>query len=283
MARARELITLHEAAERLGVHYMTAYRYVRTGRLAAERDGVQWRVDVRELDRFSNDAADPAPGRRSPRRASVGSPRTLARLLMAGDETASWTFVENALTGALEPSQVYVELLAPALGIVGADWAAGRVSVADEHRATVVAQRLIGRLGPRFARRGRKRGSVVVAAPAGERHALPSAMLADLLRGAGFEVIDLGADVPPESVVDAARRANRLLAVAVGATAAGNERSIRAAVRALRNAGVAVPILVGGAAITDEAKAFALGADAWTGPDGASALSALEHAIATAA
>ena len=32
-------VTLHEAAERLGVHYMTAYRYVRTGRLPAERDG----------------------------------------------------------------------------------------------------------------------------------------------------------------------------------------------------------------------------------------------------
>ena len=40
MARSRELITLHEAAARLGVHYMTAYRYVRTGRLPAERDGV---------------------------------------------------------------------------------------------------------------------------------------------------------------------------------------------------------------------------------------------------
>jgi excisionase family DNA binding protein len=37
-------ISLREAAERLGVHYMTAYSYVRTGRLPAARDGVEWRV-----------------------------------------------------------------------------------------------------------------------------------------------------------------------------------------------------------------------------------------------
>lgn len=277
MARARELITLHEAAARLGVHYMTAYRYVRTGRLPAERDGAQWRVDAQELDRFR--AADTEAPPRRQRAARADGPRTLAKLLVAGDETAAWVFVENALTAKLGPSEVYVDLLAPALRIVGAEWAAGRLSVADEHRASVVAQRLIGRLGPRFARRGRKRGSVVVAAPAGERHALPGAMFADLLRGAGFEAIDLGADTPPASIVDAAQRANRLMAVAVGATSSGNERSIRATVRALRRAGVAVPILVGGAAIADEAKALELGADGWTGADGASALSALEHAI----
>ena len=41
-----EPISLQEAASRLGVHYMTAYRYVRTGRLPARRDGAQWFVDV---------------------------------------------------------------------------------------------------------------------------------------------------------------------------------------------------------------------------------------------
>ena len=39
-------VTLHEAAKRLGVHYMTAYRYVRTGRLPAERDGAHWLIVV---------------------------------------------------------------------------------------------------------------------------------------------------------------------------------------------------------------------------------------------
>ena len=53
-------ISLGEAAERLGVHYMTAYRYVRTGRLPATRVGGQWVVDPRDLTALP--AASP-PGR----------------------------------------------------------------------------------------------------------------------------------------------------------------------------------------------------------------------------
>ena len=45
-----ETITLSQAAERLGVHYMTAYRYVRTGRLPASKDGSEWRVAVADVE-----------------------------------------------------------------------------------------------------------------------------------------------------------------------------------------------------------------------------------------
>src|SRR4029077_16129609 len=92
--------------------------------------------------------------------------------------------------------------------------AAGELTIADEHRATAIALRLVGRLGPRFARRGRKRGTVVVGAPAGEQHALPSAILADLLRGVGFEVLDMGANTPAASFAETAKEANRLLPLA---------------------------------------------------------------------
>ena len=43
-------IGLREAADRLGVHYMTAYRYVRSGRLAAHKSGDEWRVRTADLD-----------------------------------------------------------------------------------------------------------------------------------------------------------------------------------------------------------------------------------------
>jgi excisionase family DNA binding protein len=275
MAGKRAPITLHEAADRLGVHYMTAYRHVRTGKLPAEKAGVHWMVDPADVERV---LAAPAARRR---RGSVRAegPAKLAARMVAGDEAGAWGIVENALTSTLEPHAVYLELLAPALGLIGDEWEAGRLSVADEHRATVIAGRLIGRLGPRFARRGRKRGVVIVAAPSGELHALPGAMLSDLLRGVGFEVIDLGADTPPESIVDAAQHAARLTAVFIGATSAGHDASIRASVGALRDAGVDVPVLLGGAAIATSERAEDLGADAWTGLDGTTALAALERVI----
>ena len=275
MTRRGRTITLHEAAERLGVHYMTAYRYVRTGKLPAEKVGVHWMVNPTDVERMR---ATPTTGR--PRRTvRTQGPAELAARMVEGDEAGAWSIVENALTSTLEPRDVYLELLAPSLRRIGKDWERGRLSVADEHRATMVAGRLIGRLGPRFARRGRKRGVVVVAAPAGETHALPGAMLSDLLRGAGFEVVDLGADSPPTAIVDAAAHATRLVAVFIGVTSTGHDESVRAAVVALRAAGVDAPVLVGGAAVATREHAEHLGADAWTGSDAGTALSTLETVL----
>jgi excisionase family DNA binding protein len=274
MAGPAKRISLQEAAERLGVHYMTAYRYVRTGRLAAERDGVQWTVDPAELKRMR------APGRR-PRRGAVRaeSPAKLAARMVAGDEAGAWAVVEAALASGMEPADVYLDLLVPALRRVGDGWAVGRVTVADEHRATAVAQRVIGRLGPRFARRGRKRGTVVLGAAPGEQHALPSAILGDLLRGAGFEVLDLGANTPAESFAETALRTQRLVAVVIASTTPDHDRAVRATVQALRRGEMSAPILVGGAAVTDHEHAVRLGADDWSGRDGRSAVAAVERAL----
>ena len=270
-------ITLHDAAERLGVHYMTAYRYVRTGRLPAERDGVQWMVDPADLKRMSQ----PGRSRAHPGRVRSEGPAKLAGRMVAGDEPGAWAVVEAALASGVDPADVHMDLLAPALDLIGDQWATGTLTVADEHRATVVAQRLIGRLGPRFARRGRKRGTVVLGTPPGEQHSLPGAIVADLLRGAGFEVLDIGANAPAESFVETAREANRLVAVLIGATTPGRDTTVRATVRTLRGAGVDAPVLLGGAAIKDEAHARKLGADGWSGADGRDALAVVEQVAGT--
>ena len=171
-------VGLREAAERLGVHYMTVYHYVRTGRLAAEREGATWLVERADLEALAAPGAPSAPSARAPR------PGRLAERMVRGDEAGAWAIVEGAMASGMTPVAVYEELLVPALRSVGDRWEAGVISVADEHRASVVATRVIGRLGPRFARRGRSRGSVVLGAPAGESHALPVAIVADLLRAA---------------------------------------------------------------------------------------------------
>ena len=119
---------------------------------------------------------------------------------MDGDEAGAWSVIENAMGAGMAIEEVYLDLLTPALRSVGDRWESGEITVADEHVASAVTLRLIGRLGPQFSRRGRKRGTVVVAAPAGETHSLPIALFADLLRGRGFRVLDLGGDVPADSL-----------------------------------------------------------------------------------
>ncbi len=213
-------ITLQEAAQRLGVHYMTAYRYVRTGRLAAKREGARWIVDAADVEQLRAPTLRPRRGQ-----ARVEARSRLEDRLVAGDEAGAWAVVEAGLASGMDAADVHLDLLVPALRSIGDGWEAGRLTIADEHRASAVAGRVIGRLGPRFARRGRKRGTVLVGAPANEEHALPSAILSDLLRGAGFEVIDLGADTPAESFAETARGANRLVAVLIAITGSGHERA----------------------------------------------------------
>ena len=262
-------ITLQEVAERLNVHYMTAYRYVRTGRLSARREGGHYQVSAAEVERLRSQK----PPRRG--RARSANRRRLEDRLVAGDEAGAWAVIEAALASGMEPTAVYLDLLGAALRSIGDRWARGQLSVAEEHQASTVAARLIGRLGPLFARRGRKPGTVLVGSVAGETHALPSAILADILRGAGFEVIDLGANTPPVSFAEAARRAHRLIAVLIGATVAGLDQQLADTIAAIRAAQADVPILVGGAAV-DRDLAGRLGADGWSGSDAQAALTAVE-------
>ena len=267
-------VTLHEAAERLGVHYMTAYRYVRTGRLPAVREGAQWLVDPSELDRL---AAQPSPRPRG--RARAVAPARLAGRLVAGDEAGAWAIIESALASGADPTDVLVDLVAAAMREIGDGWAAGSLDVSDEHRASVVVQRIVARMGSRFTRRGRKRGTIVLGAPEGEEHALPGAILGDLLRASRFEVHDLGANTPTASFPVAAAHTERLVGVMIGVTTEGCEGAAAAAFAALRRAGVTVPLFVGGAAINDADQAHRLGADHWTGGDGCAAVAVVERVL----
>jgi excisionase family DNA binding protein len=240
-----DTITLQEAADRLGVHYMTAYRYVRTGKLPAAQEGREWRVEVRAVDELVGaHPTDPPRPRRSGSRADVT--RRLADRLCANDEPGAWRIVEDVLVGGAEPPEVLVELVAPAMARVGDRWEAGKLTIADEHRATAVAHRVVGRLGPRFARRGRRRGTVVLGAPEGDHHALPVAIAADVVRGRGFNVVELGSHTPAASFADAAGGRDDLVAVVVTMTAGSRPDAPVAIARVLRDAGVDAPVLVGG-------------------------------------
>jgi len=261
-------ITLQEAADRLGVHYMTAYRYVRTGRLPAERSGSQWLVDPRDLAAVGRTAAPagrPTKGGANRSRRATLSRRLEARLV-AGDEAGAWAVVEAALGSGATPDEVLVDGIGPAMDSIGRHWKDGTYSVDDEHRATAVTLRLVSRLGARFSRRGPKRPTVILGTPPGELHGLPTAMAANVLRGRGYEVVDLGANVPPEAFATAVAKASRPLAVAVAVTAGDHDRSIRAIVRSLHESAPGVAVLVGGAAIETAAHAARLGAR-WTGAD----------------
>ena len=270
-------LSLLQAAEKLGVHYMTVYRYVRTGKLPATRVGGTWQVDPDDLAQMRpavpNYSRDPAA------RATATKAQLEARLL-AGDEPGAWGVLEAALASDHSPSEVLLQLVAPALESIGDRWHADELTVADEHRASAVAVRLISRIGARFGRRGPKRGSVVITTPPAEQHSAPVAIAADLLRWAGFNVIELGADTPADALAQALAGVPDLLAVAMACTTQDSTTSARRVIAHLRTALPETTVLLGGAAITDADQALSLGADGFTGRRGDHLVRAVEELAA---
>ena len=99
------------------------------------------------------------------------------------------------------------EILVPAIHRIGTGWHDGVVTIADEHRASAIVERILGDHYPNP--RGRRRGTVVVAALAGEHHALPTSMAALALREDNWHVHHLGADLPAEELVHFCRETTR--------------------------------------------------------------------------
>ncbi len=192
-----DLLTLQEAADRLKVHYMTAYRWVRRGELPAFKAGGRLRVRVEDLSRFLTDReVDVALPSAAARRTDWPlHTHRLTALLLEGRAVDAGSLARKVVADGAPAGEVYLHLLAPSLHRVGEEWAQGRIGVAVEHRATEIVTGLMGRLSEFFRRRGPSRGTAVTMTPAGDLHALGAAMVADFLRAAGYDVHHLGANV----------------------------------------------------------------------------------------
>ena len=189
---------LRDAAEALGVHYQTAYGWVRDGTLAARKVGRGYEVSeagVRALaERRRHGDEPPAPIRV---RDWAAQAQALYAAITGGEETRARHQVERLAAG-VRVVDLCEQVIAPALRRVGDEWAAGRVSIAQEHRATAICERLLAAQIRQPA--GRPRGTAVVATPPGERHGLPALMAAACLREDRWLVHHLASDLPGPEV-----------------------------------------------------------------------------------
>jgi MerR family transcriptional regulator, light-induced transcriptional regulator len=279
-------MNLKQAAASLGVHYMTAYRYVRTGRLRARRAGTEWVVQPEDLSAFSAErvrsgSTERGPSSSTERGLSGSTERGLSgshadevrpgvdwrgrlrRTLVTGDEAAAWRVLEQALAAGQRPADCYLGILVGAIDDITERSIVPVGPVAEEYLATATAARLAARLGARFRRPGRSRGTVVFGAVLGEYHTLAISVVADLVRLEGFTCLELGANVPPEAFAGAASGASRLVAVGVGVKTAEHLDAVRQTVAAVHAVDPGIPVVLGGQAAADLATAELTGADAW--------------------
>lgn len=255
-------LNLKQVARLLDVHYMTAYRYVRHGRLPARREGAIWLVDRADAEAFRRGAAVSATGE------AVDWAERLVAPLVAGDEVGAWTVVRDALGGGREFAAVHLEVVAGALARIGVAVADGTASPVDERVAVACAARIVARLGGAFPHRGRRRGTVVLAAPPGEYHGLPLALVANLIRHAGFAVVELGIDTPAVDVLAAVEGREDLVALGIGVTTVARLDAAVELIGAVRAVHPSLPVLLGGQAVRNPEVAELAGACSWSaGPE----------------
>ena len=191
----------------------------------------------------------------------------LQQLVLKLDQVGVEETTREALAAGLSPQDIIAKGLAAGMELVGQGYEEGELFVPElmlSARATLAALEI---LRPHLAGQGLgPPGKVVLGTAQGDIHDIGKNIVGIVLQGDGFEVHDLGGDVPPQEFVDKAQE--------VGADVVGISALISLAVSKmaetvamLRQSGIPAKVIVGGAALTPNTAetigADAYGRDAW--------------------
>ena len=173
----------------------------------------------------------------------------------------------RALLAEKQPLEVVDEALIPALDIVGAKYEKGTLFLPQLLQAASAAQSAFEEIKTAIAQKGEgsaSKGRIVLATVKGDVHDIGKNIVRVILENYGFEVLDLGRDVPVETVVDTVREKNVHL-VGLSALMTTTLKSMEETIAALHAAKLDCKIMVGGAVLTPE-YAEKIGAD-WYAKD----------------
>ena len=173
----------------------------------------------------------------------------------------------HALLAEKQPLEVVDEALIPALDIVGAKYEKGTLFLPQLLQAASAAQSAFEEIKTAIAQKGEgsaSKGRIVLATVKGDVHDIGKNIVRVILENYGFEVLDLGRDVPVETVVDTVREKDVHL-VGLSALMTTTLKSMEETIAALHAAQLDCKIMVGGAVLTPE-YAEKIGAD-WYAKD----------------
>ncbi|MFH8798228.1 B12-binding domain-containing protein [Streptomyces sp. NPDC017936] len=198
-----------------------------------------------------------------------------------GDERTATDLVHDARADGVPEETLLLEVIAPVQERVGAEWAADRMTVAQEHAATAINERVVASVAHLRHRAGAggalDRGRVTLSCVDGEWHAFPARLVAEVLTLRGWRVDFLGAQTPTPHLIAHLHRTNPG-AVLLSGSIPTHLPTAHAAITACQAVGV--PVLAGGRAFgADGRYARALGADRWAA-DARGAFAVLEAGLA---
>ena len=207
----------------------------------------------------------------------------LFEAIVAGDAKRAVAVTEMLLAEKADPAELVTRYMIPAMDEVGRRFECEDYFVPELLLSARAMKGALGLLRPLLAASGTEpAGRVVIGTVKGDLHDIGKNLVASMLEGGGFEVIDLGADVAPAKFVDAVASSgagvvclSALLTVTMG--------SMKTTIEALRTAGLRdrVKVLVGGAPVT-QSFADEIGADGY-GANASVAVALARQMVAKAA
>lgn len=176
----------------------------------------------------------------------------LKHAIIEGETDEVNALVEAALAGGSAPNEITEKALTAAMNEIGIDFGAGRVFLPQVLLAAEAMRSAFITLKKHFpAAAASAKGTVVLATVKGDVHDLGKNIVGALLENNGFQLIDLGKDVPSESIVAAARE-HKAAIVGLCALLTTTMTEIDEVIRQLKEQHIPAKVMVGGAVLTPE-------------------------------
>ncbi len=191
--------------------------------------------------------------------------KQLYEAVLNGDFKNARATTEKALADGADPLKLVNDYMVPAMAEVGRRFEAGEFFVPELLIAARAMKSALELIRPLLTARGDEPvGRVAIGTVKGDLHDIGKNLVAAMLEGGGFEVIDLGVNVAPEKFIEAVktRRAN---VIAMSALLTTTMPAMRTTLDAIKTAGIRdqVKIMIGGAPVTQK-YAEEIGADAYS-------------------
>lgn len=189
----------------------------------------------------------------------------LREAIVNGDAKTAGAIATQAVAAGEDPLALIGSAMVPAMDEVGKRYECEEFFVPELLLSARAMKAALDPLRPLLSASGAKRaGKVVIGTVKGDLHDIGKNIVASLLEGGGFEVIDLGADVPPQKFIDTVKTTGADI-IALSALLTVTMPSIRLTIDALKQAGIRdkVKVMVGGAPVTQQF-ADQIGADGYS-------------------
>jgi 5-methyltetrahydrofolate--homocysteine methyltransferase len=196
--------------------------------------------------------------------------KALSEAIIKGDQKTAVEITQAAINENMPPKKILDEGLIFGMNVIGERFKKSEVYIPEVLIAARAMKMAMALLEPKLVAAGVKPlGKCVIGTVQGDLHDIGKNLVAMMLKGAGFEVIDLGVDVTPQKFVEKAKSA-AVQIVGMSALLTTTMPSMEKTIKALKDAGLKTKVMIGGAPVT-QTYADKIGANGYA-PDAATAV-----------